>query len=55
MTVFVTNNLLINVGLSAKVDKADKNQQLPSAPYLISVGSSLSKNISGFLLRSLII
>ena len=36
------NNLLTNGGLSAKDDKADKNQQLPSAPYLISLGSILS-------------
>lgn len=50
--MFVINNLLTNAGLSAKEDRADRNQQFPKAPYFISDGSILSKNTSGRLFAS---
>ena len=46
------NNLLTKAGLSAKEDKADRNQQFPKAPYFISDGSILSKKTSGLLFAS---
>lgn len=36
---YETNSRLTSGGRSAREDKADKNQQLPKAPYLISLGS----------------
>jgi len=49
----VTNNLFTKLGLSANEERAERNQQLPNAPYFISFGSIFSKNTSGLLLASL--